>query len=368
MVRRVKEGIGGAEKAAARMGAMFSADWNIQMIHADSPPAYLAGSRGPSWWRAWRFARAANDWFNKRQQGLIFSMERGVDCDIYRAGDGVHNRWVELSGHRYRSWFNPLHWVVPRLERRSVRSARYIVANSTMVANDFKSAYPEAAHKIRVIHNGVDRDLYYPAKQSLVEIRRALRLTENMGFELILVGSGWARKGLVAALRLLELIRKEDDSRLSQTRLVIVGKGKPQRYKKLIRALKLDRAVVFTGPVANPRDYYQQADALILPTRYDPFANTCLEALACGCKVVTTTTNGAAEVIQDGVNGIVIPGQIQSGNLAYEARRIAHMLINNHSSKHEISATVADYTIKHESIEYSIIINGIAWPSARPSD
>ena len=53
-------------------------------------------------------------------------------------------------------------------------------------------------------------------------------------------------------------------------------------------------------------DLYAAADLLVLPTLYDPSANVCTEALAAGLPVVTTSQNGAAELIQAGVNGHVI--------------------------------------------------------------
>jgi UDP-glucose:(heptosyl)LPS alpha-1,3-glucosyltransferase len=47
----------------------------------------------------------------------------------------------------------------------------------------------------------------------------------------------------------------------------------------------------------------------VFPTQYDPFANVCLEALACGLPVVTTSSNGAAEILEEGRDGFVVsPG------------------------------------------------------------
>jgi len=51
--------------------------------------------------------------------------------------------------------------------------------------------------------------------------------------------------------------------------------------------------------------FYQAADALLLPTLYDPFPNVILEAMSCGLPVITSQTCGGAEFIQQGVNGFV---------------------------------------------------------------
>ena len=53
------------------------------------------------------------------------------------------------------------------------------------------------------------------------------------------------------------------------------------------------------------KPYYGAADALVLPTLYDPFPNVALEAMASGLPVITSTTSGAAELIANGHNGYV---------------------------------------------------------------
>ena len=55
------------------------------------------------------------------------------------------------------------------------------------------------------------------------------------------------------------------------------------------------------------------ADVFILPTIYDPFSNACIEALAAGLPVITTTANGFAEIIENGAEGnVVAPGDIRA--------------------------------------------------------
>ena len=48
---------------------------------------------------------------------------------------------------------------------------------------------------------------------------------------------------------------------------------------------------------------YAAVDVFVLPTIYDPFSNACLEALAAGLPVLTTTANGFAEILTPGVTG-----------------------------------------------------------------
>ncbi len=67
----------------------------------------------------------------------------------------------------------------------------------------------------------------------------------------------------------------------------------------------------FLGLVKDLPALYTAADVFILPTIYDPFSNACLEAVAAGLPVVTTSANGFSEILTPGVHGdIVQPGDI----------------------------------------------------------
>ena len=63
-------------------------------------------------------------------------------------------------------------------------------------------------------------------------------------------------------------------------------------------------SLLFTGPVAEADDLLLGADAFLFPTVYEPFSNACLEAAAAGLPVVTTSVNGAAEVLGKGESGL----------------------------------------------------------------
>lgn len=54
-------------------------------------------------------------------------------------------------------------------------------------------------------------------------------------------------------------------------------------------------------------DWYNRADVLVLPSLTEGMSRVVMEAMACGTPCITTSTNGASEVITDGVDGFVIP-------------------------------------------------------------
>jgi UDP-glucose:(heptosyl)LPS alpha-1,3-glucosyltransferase len=87
---------------------------------------------------------------------------------------------------------------------------------------------------------------------------------------------------------------------------LVVGQDKDEkRYRGLAQSLGCEQRIRFMGVQKQTLPFYQAADALLLPTLYDPFPNVILEAMSCGLPVITSQTCGGAEFIQQGVNGFV---------------------------------------------------------------
>jgi glycosyltransferase involved in cell wall biosynthesis len=93
--------------------------------------------------------------------------------------------------------------------------------------------------------------------------------------------------------------------------LTILGEG-PLRneLENLKEQLDLNDRVHMPGIIKNPQEILQQADLFVLSSRYEGFPNALCEAMACGTAVIATDCPyGVREIVQGGVNGILIPSE-----------------------------------------------------------
>jgi UDP-glucose:(heptosyl)LPS alpha-1,3-glucosyltransferase len=243
---------------------------------------------------------------------IVHSFDRVKSCDVYRAGDGVHREWLRRRREAQPGWkravpsLNPLHLVYLTLERGLFEGrCRAIIANSERGKTEILAHYRANPLRIRVIYNSVDLDRFRPADQ---ESRVKTRTQAGLGDDdriVLFVGSGFARKGLDTAISALGHLAPSS----TRVTLLVVGRGDMGRYARLAASLGLGNRVRFVGPVTDVTPWYHAADVLLLPTLYDPFANVCLEALACGLPVVTTAANGAAEALTADIGVVVEDAQ-----------------------------------------------------------
>jgi UDP-glucose:(heptosyl)LPS alpha-1,3-glucosyltransferase len=156
-----------------------------------------------------------------------------------------------------------------------------------MVRDEIQRGFRVAPDKLHVIYNGVDLEQFHPKhRERLRDAARAEIGCSPRDTVFAFVGSGFSRKGLDAAIQAV-----------SQTPfwLVVVGRDRP-------RATTNPR-IKFLGGREDVRPYYAAADCFLLPSRYDPFPNTVLEAMAMGLPAIASSRCGAAEIVEPGVNG-----------------------------------------------------------------
>lgn len=148
------------------------------------------------------------------------------------------------------------------------------------------------------IPNGVDLDRFKPANAPEKAATRAhLGLPE--GLMILFVGRLEPVKRLDQLLAIWPRIR----ARHADAFLVLAGTGSEE---KRLREMASE-GVHFVGSVEDVVQYLQSADAFVLPSATEGLSNSLLEALACGVPAVATSVGGAVDVIQDGIQGLLVP-------------------------------------------------------------
>jgi UDP-glucose:(heptosyl)LPS alpha-1,3-glucosyltransferase len=268
------------------------------------------------------FAQAVSTHVKQVSYDVVFALGKTWSHDVIRLGGGCHQTYLEQTapatvGAAVRRYSTA--WLRNRcalaLEGRALASGAcgHVITNSTMVKNDVVTRYQLPDDKVTVIPNGVDLNRFHPRHR----LAAGAALRQQCGWTadhlvLVFLGTGYGRKGLD---RLLDVLPALVEQR-PRVRLVVVGHDAHLgRWRERVRRLRLEPHVRLLGGRRDPEACYGAGDLYVLPTRYDPFANATLEALACGLPVITTSANGGSEVIEDGVHGTVLQAHQGHGAL-----------------------------------------------------
>jgi glycosyltransferase involved in cell wall biosynthesis len=199
---------------------------------------------------------------------------------------------------------------MPRIYRqlnypRSARLAEAIIINSQSLRAEVMRYLKVDESKLKLIYEAVDHDLFKPGDADLARSRVASHgVTKPF---VLFVSSLWQYKNCDGLLKAWALARDE----LGDRQLAVVGAWRDKNYAASLRALASELGiaddVVFVGgvPLEQTVDFYRAADALVYPSLNETFGLPILEAMACGCPVVTSNisampeTAGGAAVLAD---------------------------------------------------------------------
>lgn len=345
---------GGLEHYAARTAAAFAdRGYCVSVFTQGRPPqqarpdvSYVGvNCPGPlSVVKLWQFDWGVQKVLKQNPHEIVFAFDRVRYQTHLRAGNGVHAAYLQQRAlidpwyKQVASRLNPLHRSLLHFERIAFEHAglQRVFTNSQMVRDQVLRFYRTPSEKISVVHNGVNWTAGQVLFDRWLEGRQSL-LTEaqlpKSDFYLLFVGHGYRRKGLSFLLQGLATIA--DPS----LHLLVVGKDREQsQFQTLAVRLGLEKRVHFFGPRADVSRFYQAADALVVPSLYDPFANVTVEGLAHGLYTVSSRYNGGSEVIHAS-NGTVIEN-LQSPESVAEALREAIKRPKTQVSAESIRASV----------------------------
>ncbi|MBZ5642544.1 MAG: glycosyltransferase family 4 protein [Acidobacteriia bacterium] len=315
------------------------------------------------WWLAanhiWR-------WWDAHFRGLAFDLVYTAGTNCWDADlISVHIVFAEfvrmaapelsLRGNPVRFWPRLIHRklyyaLVIFLERRmytNPKTGLILIAKKT--AADLKRHYGIEG-PLPVVYIGLDHTIFNRELRlrNRPEVRKQFGFGDDT-FALVLVGNDWKKKGLVALIEALALLR---DLPLV---LVVAGQDDSTPYLKRIQELGLEGKVTFQPSRPDVQYYYAAADVYVGPSLEDTFAQPPTEAMGCGLPVITTATNGTAEIMTDGVDGMVLQDPNDVAGLAGRIRWLYEHPEERERMAEQAAITAGQYTWDRNGVEMRAI-------------
>ena len=184
---------------------------------------------------------------------------------------------LSMQSRYFRNWVPPL-----------LRQSRHIITNSNFTASEICLSIGVPEDKISVTPLGYDVDHFYPS-----EIKQPLHHRPY----LLHVGQAYPHKNLRCLIRAFKAIAH----RFTEVDLLLLGKPHHTETKKLQRLTSelglLDRVIFQTyAPYCDLPNWYRGALAFVYPSLWEGFGLPILEAMACGCPVITSYGSATEEV------------------------------------------------------------------------
>jgi glycosyltransferase involved in cell wall biosynthesis len=178
---------------------------------------------------------------------------------------------------------------------RTVRLADAIVVNSESLRSEVEQYLDVDTSKMRLVYEAIDHKIFKPGDAAQAKAKVAeFGVTKPF---VLFVSSLWEYKNADGLLRAFAHARGD----MGDRQLVIVGHGRDAAYTSRLHALAAELGiagdVVFTGgvPLQDTTWFYRATDVFVYPSFNETFGLPILEAMACGCPVVTSDTSSMPE-------------------------------------------------------------------------
>ena len=196
------------------------------------------------------------------------------------------------------------HWHV-KLDQWCNWAAHSIIAVSEHTKKHLVEVEHTRPKKITTVLNGIDFDRVQLSSSDAPKRLREEYLQGESGFLLLVVGRLHSDKGYEFLFPALPKLRQLVTQPVT---LLIAGSGTYlDRYQEMVRSLGWSDRVHFLGYRKDVCDLMAAADLIVLPSVAEAFGLVLAEALYLGTPVLATRTGGIPEVIDDGVDGVLVP-------------------------------------------------------------
>jgi glycogen(starch) synthase len=230
----------------------------------------------------------AHDWL-VAQSAVTIAQSTGAPlvATLHATEAGRHQGWLP----------SPLNLAIHSVERWLAHRAAAVITCSTAMHDEVTGTLEVDGARVQVLPNGIDAARWAATSRAKAAARSAL-VTD--GPLLVYAGRLVHEKGVQTLLRAVRPLRDAHPG----LRLAVAGTGPYEaELRVLARRLRIARAVEFLGFVAETRlpALLGAADAVVVPSLYEPFGIVALEAACAGAPLIVAETGGLCDVAADGV-------------------------------------------------------------------
>lgn len=271
---------------------------------------------------------------------VIYSFGSSVLVPAVVRLPGAHRSWWELANQEWpastldgmRRRLNPHHRITLALDATVLGHAKphAVLAAGEWAAEEIRRFYPRVQDRVHVLPDGVNLDAFAFTATGRAELQEQWRT--GPGPVLLCVATELRRKGLDTLFEGFKLVREQIPSAV----LVVGGRASAADIRALAVAHGIAKEVRVIGEIADMSAAYSAADALVFPTRFDPWGLPIVESLACGTPVAASARAGASSAIVDGETGALILDPKEPKQVA-EATMVA---LYSRASRADIRSTV----------------------------
>ena len=267
--------------------------------------------RFPRWLRPLSFAWFASWMIRRGNFDLVHTHEWIGMGDIYSVHAVPHAGWIRDVRKKRPSLFDRARIAIERKSIKNGGSARFFPVSSIAI-EAFRREYATLPGQWQALAPGVDLARF--ATPDRVACRNEIRGRYGIGASdilLLFVGMNFEVKGLDTILEALAKAKSAQPG--ANIRLLVVGRGNEEKFRSLAQTLGIDDAVIFAGKQNDGLEiYYRAADIFIMLSKFDTFGMVVLEAMAAGLPVIVSPNVGAKDLVEEGINGFVLPTHLDA--------------------------------------------------------
>jgi len=273
---------------------------------------------------------------NSNKLGLIYKILYPSSNLIMRLGNTIS---LEIRKYSIKYYFHKLFYFV------SIKKCSKFIFQSRVMKDDFLNFFKfKNSDKFLIIHNGIP---------NILKMHNENYIIPNNKVNFLLVGTFKKQKGYDIFFACLEHLSNDLKNRIH---FHVCGSGNNfQDFKSKLVSHKFDSFVSLYGHIS-PSFFYSKCDVYILPSRFEGFSNSLVEALGFGMPAIVSDCPSAnREVIKEKFNGVFFEN-LNSSDLA---QKIELMTIQYKKfSKDDIIAdTLKRFSISKVSSKYLSLIN-----------